>query len=989
MTDHVFFLVLGLGNGAVYAALGLALVMTFKSSGVVNFATGTIALYTAYTYALLRTGEFMVPIPGLPKTIDVGQRLGVGPAVAISLVVAAVLGVLCYALIFRPLRDAPVVAKAVASIGLMIVIQALIAQRVGTGLISVEPIFKLDTFAIGARKVPTDRIWLAVAVVVIALVALAIFRLTRFGVATEAAAESEKGAYLTGLSPDRIAFSNWALSSVVAGLSGILIAPLVALNPVAYSLFIVPALAATLVGNFNSIALTVAAGIAIGALQAESTNLQSLYDWVPKSGMAEAISLLLILGFLVFKGRPLPDRGSVVRKTLGRAPRPDAIAIPVLISLAVVIIALLATTGSYRAAIVSSIIFAVLGLSQVVITGYAGQISLAQLTLAGVAAYAVSVLNLHLGVPFPFAPILAALFATFVGVVVGLPALRVRGLPLTVVTLALAVFVEAFWFRNSELNGGVDGARVDTPRLFGIDLGIGAGEAYPRMAFALLCLGVLTVVGLGVAWLRRSRLGTDMLAVRANERSAAAAGIDVSRTKLLAFAIGAFIAGLCGSLLGYQHGVATPEPFTVFLGISLFAIIYVAGITSITGAILAGIMAPGGVLYLLVDRFLGAGDYYAVTSGVLLIVTVMTNPDGIAAKLPRLPWPARKAVGSGGTSLDTAPETVAPGPVNAAEPVFAVSGVSVNYGAVQAATDVGFEVRPGEIVGLIGPNGAGKTTVIDAVTGFATATGAVRLAGVRIDGRAPHQRSRAGLGRSFQDVELYDDLTVAENVRVGAARSHSELPVAQRVSRTLAVLGLDELADREAASLSQGQRQLVSMARVLAAEPKVALLDEPAAGLDHGESRWLGEKLRSVRDSGTAILLVDHDMELVLSICDRVIVLDLGAVIATGTPDEIRAHPDVRRAYLGLPADVPESPGAANPTAATEETTLEKPVTPEQSAPADPATPADPPAVAGLVLGETSASGDPHPEPESGDAIGAATEPESPSGATAEKEASR
>lgn len=902
MTDHLSYLVLGLGNGAVYAALGLALVMTFKSSGVVNFATGAVALYAAYTYALLRKGELMVPIPGLPETIDLGGPLGVGPAMAISLVAAAVLGLLCYALVFRPMRAASVIAKAVASIGLMIVIQAVIAQRAGTGLVAVQPIFALDTFTVGERTVPADRVWLAVSVVALAAVSALVFRFTRFGVATEAAAESEKGAYLTGLSPDRIAFANWALSSVVAGLGGILIAPLVALNPVAYSLFIVPALAATLVGNFGSLWLTVAAGITIGALQAEATNLQGLYDWWPRAGTAEAISLLLILGFLVVKGRPLPDRGSVIRKTLGRAPRPDTILVPMLVALAVAVVALLATSGSYRAAIVSSIVFAVLGLSQVIVTGYAGQVSLAQLTLAGVSAYALSVLTQHLGIPFPFAPVVAALFATVVGVLVGLPALRVRGLPLTVVTLALAVFVEAFWFRNPSLNGGVQGAPIDTPRLFGIDLGIGAGEAYPRLAFGLLCLAVLTVVGLGVAWLRRSSLGTDMLAVRANERSAAAAGIDVSRTKLVTFALGAFVAGLGGALLGYQQTLATPEPFTVFLGISLFAVVYVAGITSITGGILAGVMAPGGIVYLLVDRFLHVGDYYAVISGILLVVTVMANPDGIASKLPRIPWPTIRR-------RTRADDLVPAGPAAArvqadrAEPILAVREVGVTYGAVKAATDVTFDVRPGEIVGLIGPNGAGKTTVIDAITGFAAATGSVSLAGAALAGRAPHQRSRAGLGRSFQDVELYDDLTVAENVRVGAARSHSDQPVAHRVSRTLTVLGIDDLADREAGMLSQGQRQLVSMARVLAADPAVALLDEPAAGLDSAESRWLGEKLRAVADDGTAILLVDHDMELVLTVCDRVIVLDLGTVIASGTPEEIRTHPEVLRAYLGVPAE--------------------------------------------------------------------------------------
>ncbi|MBF6277992.1 MULTISPECIES: ATP-binding cassette domain-containing protein [Nocardia] len=911
MTDHLSYLVLGLGNGAVYAAIGLALVMTFKSSGVVNFATGTVALYTAYTYALLRKGELLVPIPGLPKSVHLGGPLGVIPAMAISLVFAAVLGVLCYALVFRPMRTASVVAKAVASIGLMIVIQALIAQRVGTGLVAVQPIFALDTFRIGDRTVPTDRIWLAASIIGIAIVATVVFRFTRFGVATEAAAESEKGAYLTGLSPDRIAFSNWALSSVVAGLGGILIAPLVALNPVAYSMFIVPALAATLVGNFSSIWLTVAAGIVIGALQAEATNLQGLYSWMPKSGTAEAISLLLILGFLVVKGRPLPDRGSVVRKALGRAPRPDHIAIPAMLSLVVAVVALTATSGSYRAAVVSSIIFGVLALSQVVVTGYAGQISLAQLTLAGVSAYALSVLNQHLGIPFPFAPILSALFATLVGVVVGLPALRVRGLPLTVVTLALAVFVEAFWFRNSDLNGGVAGAPIDNPRLFGIDLGIGAGHAYPRIAFGVLCLAVLTMAGLGVAWLRRSSLGTDMLAVRANERSAAAAGIDVSRTKLITFAIGAFIAGLSGALLGYQQTLATPEPFAVFAGIGLFAIMYVAGVTSITGAILAGLMAPGGVIYLLVDRFLHIGDYYAVLSGILLIITVMTNPDGIASRLPRVRWPAPRRgdrTSSGGVEV-----TDAVTPRDTDIPLLSVDGVSVSYGAVAAVSNVTFEVFPGEIVGLIGPNGAGKTTLIDAVTGFASASGAITLDGTAIAGAPPHARARSGLGRSFQDVELYDDLTVAENVRVGAARSQSKLPVAQLVSRTLAVLGLGDMADAAAASLSQGQRQLVSVARVLAAAPAVALLDEPAAGLDNNESRWLGEKLRSVRDSGTAILLVDHDMELVLTICDRVIVLDLGTVIASGPPESIRTNTEVLRAYLGVSSDTVEVASEAVP----------------------------------------------------------------------------
>ncbi len=225
MTDHLAFFLLGLGNGAVYAALGLALVMTFKSSGVVNFATGAVALYAAYTYAFLRQGVLLNPIPGFDARIDLGGRLGVGPALAGAVVIASVLGILLYLIVFRPMRSAPVLAKAVASIGLMLVIQALLALRVGADAPTVGPIFAPQSFRVGDATVPTDRIWLAAVVVGLAVCAGLVLRYTRFGVATEAAAESEKGALLTGLSPDRIAISNWALSSGTAAIGGVVIAP--------------------------------------------------------------------------------------------------------------------------------------------------------------------------------------------------------------------------------------------------------------------------------------------------------------------------------------------------------------------------------------------------------------------------------------------------------------------------------------------------------------------------------------------------------------------------------------------------------------------------------------------------------------------------------------------------------------------------------------------------------------------------------------------
>jgi branched-chain amino acid transport system ATP-binding protein len=245
-------------------------------------------------------------------------------------------------------------------------------------------------------------------------------------------------------------------------------------------------------------------------------------------------------------------------------------------------------------------------------------------------------------------------------------------------------------------------------------------------------------------------------------------------------------------------------------------------------------------------------------------------------------------------------------------PVLETHGLTVRYGGVHALTEVDLEVLPGSLVGLIGPNGAGKTTFIDATGGFARSSGRVLLDGADISKLAPHRRSRRGLGRTWQAADLFDDLSVRENLRVAAVqpslgRTARELLGGREravgaIDVALAELGIEELAVRSAGELSQGQRKLVGVARALAGRPRVLCLDEPAAGLDSEESRDLGQRLRRVVDSGTAMLLVDHDMGLVLSVCDLVFVLDFGKLIARGTPDEIRREPAVVEAYLGRAA---------------------------------------------------------------------------------------
>ncbi|CAN5151792.1 branched-chain amino acid ABC transporter permease/ATP-binding protein [soil metagenome] len=907
MTQHLVFLLLGLGNGAVFGALALAIVLTYRSSGVLNFASGAIALYIAYVYAYLRGGEFLVPIPGLPDTIDFGHPLGLWPALVISLLFGALVGLLLYVVVFRPLRTAPPVARAVAALGISLLVTGVLAERVGTSAVAVEPIFPVEMWRKGDLFVSSDRIYFALTILAVAVVLMLAFRFTRFGLNTRASAETERGAYLSGISPDRIAAYNWMLSSAVAGLAGILIAPIVPLVPVAYTLFIVPALAAAIVARFEYVVWAVIAGLGIGALQAEVQYLAAAHPTLPSSGLPELVPLVIILLVLVVRARSLPARGAIILQTLGRAPRPTRVLPTTVVMAAVGVVAVVLLDDRWRSGLITSFIMAIIALSTVIVTGYAGQVSFAQLTIAGAAGFLLAPISDTLHVPFPFAPILAALAAMVLGVVIGLPALRVRGLTVAVVTLALAFAVEAFWFRNIDFVG-TSGVTVDHPSMFGIDLGVGSGLDYPRVRYGLMCLAVLVAVAVSVAQLRRSQLGAQMLAVRANERSAAAAGVSVVRVKILAFAIAAFVAGLGGSLLAYQQQTISEASFSAMSGLFLFATVYLAGVTSVSGGLLAGITAANGLFYIFVDETFSAGGWYPVVASVLLVMTVILNPEGIVGPAHALiAKRAQARVPGTAASFDDTEKTQHMSVELDAATELELRNISVRYGGVVAVDDVSLSVPRGSILGLIGPNGAGKTTLIDAMSGFAPYSGEVVLGDRSIDGVVPHQRIRAGLGRTFQAIELYEDLSVLENVKVGLTAAGHRPEAAgveargaeERIDEVFRLLGLDSVRERPAGELSQGQRQLVSIARALAGHPRVLLLDEPAGGLDTVESTWLAERLRRIRDSGVTIIVVDHDMGLMLNLCDQITVLNFGRVISAGTPAEIRVDPRVAEAYLG------------------------------------------------------------------------------------------
>jgi ABC-type branched-subunit amino acid transport system ATPase component/ABC-type branched-subunit amino acid transport system permease subunit len=916
------FALTGLAAGAAYAGLGGALVALHRGTGVLNFALGAIAMWAAYVYDELRkSGNLVLPL----GRVHLGGDVPALAAALLGVCSAAAIGALVYLLVFRALRRAPALAAVAASVGLMMALQATATLRFGSEQRVVEPLLSGGSATIGGLAVPWDRFELAGLAVLAAAGLWAYHRFTRIGIATRAAAENERGALLAGLSPDLLAGTAWTLSAALAALFGILLAPVTGLNPVNFTLLVVPALAVALLGRLRSFGATCAAGLVLGMVQAELVYAQT-QSWYPRwavTGATDALPFLVILVTLVVLGGRLPARGSLGAVRLPAAARPQRVLAPVLALAAGGTVALLLLHGSERFGLIQSTILATVMLSIVVLTGFVGQISLAQAALAGVGGFALSKLAGTWGVPFPLSPLLAALAATAFGVVVGLPAVRIRGAQLAVVTLAAAVAIERFVFNNPSLTP-FEGNLIPSPHALGLDLGVRSGSELVRVPFGLLALAVLVAAVAVVATLLRGAVGRRFLAVRSNERAAAAAGVDVAATKLQAFALSSFLAGLGGALIGYSRGQLSADSFGVFTGLSWLVFAYLGGIASIGGALVGAALAPLGIGYVLLDRTLHLGKYYLLVSGLSLIAVTLVSPEGIVGSLrrrragagertpasPLLRGRARRAQAGAAASRTPLAPAVPPTPSTPSTPwrrlrarpapqlalgrpaSLELERLTVAYGANRAVDDVSLRVEAGAIAGLIGPNGAGKTSLIDAVTGFTPCRGTMRLDGRSLDGLAPHRRARLGLARTWQSAEPFADLTLGDSLHVAAGGEAA-------VAEILELVGLDGMAERLPHELSLGERKLAGVARALAGGPRVLALDEPAAGLDAAESRLLGVHIRALAERGVTIVLIDHDTQLVFDVCDPVHVLDVGRLIASGPPAQVRTDAAVVAAYLG------------------------------------------------------------------------------------------
>lgn len=639
MTDYLFYLLLGSGAGAIIATFGLGLVVTYQGSGVVNFAYGAIAMWSSYVYAELRNGAYIFPIPGLPDRYHFGEDVGFRWSLVIALVTAVVMSLVLYALIFRPLRRAPALANVVASIGLIIVFISLVERRFeDMTAIRVAPILPREPVTItGDLTIPRDGLWLAFISVVLAAILWATGKFLRVGLATKAAAENEKGAVLLGYSPDFLAGLGYAVASVVGAIVAILASPMIQLNPSIYTFgFLIPALGAALIGRFRSFWPTLVTGLLIGMIQSMFTKVQNDLSWWPKYGAREGLPFLIIIVTMVVLGERLPERGAVNNWRLPSVPVAKMSALSIGAPFILAVVGLVFLGPLWRAALMTSIVAAVLALSLVVLTGFGGQTSLAQMAFAGLAGFLLSKFATQYDVPFPLAPVLAALGATVLGLLVGLPALRVRGTNLAIVTLAGGVTIAEFVFKNPSLIGDIEsgGAKVPNPKLGTWDFGLVFGNKTSRPVFGIFLLVVLLILSITVGNVRRSSSGRIMLAVRGNERAAAAIGINVTGVKMLTFGLSSFIAGVGGTLIAYRFGAVSDLSYGTMASLTALSVAYLGGITSVSGAVTAGITATAGIAFYGMSRLIGSlGTWEAFIGGVLLIFTAIANPEGIAGAI--------------------------------------------------------------------------------------------------------------------------------------------------------------------------------------------------------------------------------------------------------------------------------------------------------------------------------------------------------------------
>jgi branched-chain amino acid transport system permease protein len=544
----------------------------------------------------------------------------------------------------------------------------------------------------------------------------------------------------------------------------------------------------------------------------------------------------------------------------------------------------------------------------VLLTGVAGLTSFGQAAFVGIGAYSAAYLNVNFALS-PWLTVFIGLALTFASaLVLAALTLRMSGhyLPLATIAWGLSLF---YLFGNLEALGKYDGLIGIAPiSLFGVALNSG------RSFFYLLWLLVL-LAAFGALNLLDSRPGRALRALNGGVTMAEAMGVNTFRVKVTVFVLAALLASVAGWLTAHFQRTVNPSPFGLKMGIEYLFMAVIGGAAHVWGA-----LAGAAVVKLMEDQlqvwlprlFGGSGNYELIVFGIVLVLVLQHAPDGVWATIDaRLPRRRRKVDWQHAPPL---PERTRPAH---GEPVLQVQAARKAFGGLVAVNDVSFEVRAGEIVGLIGPNGAGKSTLFNLVTGLLPlSAGDVRFRGQAVHGLPSREIAGRGIGRTFQHVKMIPGMSVLENVALGAhgrasgfqggtlaAMLRLDRPAERRLlreaERQLRRIGMREQMHEAARNLALGPQRLMEISRALCTDPALLLLDEPAAGLRLQEKRALAEVLRQLRAEGMSILLVEHDMDMVMGLVDRLVVMEFGTKLIEGTPEEVQASPAVRAAYLG------------------------------------------------------------------------------------------
>lgn len=654
MTTWAFYALLGVGTGAMYAAFSLSVIITYRGSGVINFAVGALAMIPAMVFAeLRRSGDLVLPLIVIPRRWSLGAPMGFVPAAVVATSVGLVVSAIVYVVVIRSLRSAPPITMLVATVGITLVLQALAVKGFGNVTLRSPGIMPDTVVRLWGRPFPIDRLWLLASVALLAAVVVGVYRGTRFGIATRASFLNEKGAILLGLEPARLGLYNWLFASLLAGSIGIVGSSLGGVSPFNFSLYVVPAFAAALAARLKSIPTALLVGVSIGAFEGIAVHLvaQRQVTTFFLGGISTLVPFLAIVVALMLVGSRLPNRAAI----LERAQIPIVIAPPRPLLWSIVIVAGVVVMASndptIRFAALQSVIITTLLMSIGVITGLVGQVSLAQLSLAGLCAFLLSRLDTALG--FPLAPLAAVVITVVVGTLVSIPALRVRGVQFAILSFSLAVVVDDLLFRSPTFVGRSGIAEVEPPVIFGTDLGIFGSGQFPSTRFGFLMLAATLGCAVLVVGVRRGPIGRRFLAVRANERAAAAAGIDVARTKVLGAGIASFVAAIAGVMIAYKSSTLTGGGLSAQDGLQLLALAYLGGIGSIAGAVVGGVLAPSGLFTVAI---LGGGssiDQFLLT-GIGLVLVAVKFPEGIAGSWTMLLHSRRRALDdpTGGTAGD-------------------------------------------------------------------------------------------------------------------------------------------------------------------------------------------------------------------------------------------------------------------------------------------------------------------------------------------------